>query len=112
MSTAETKAEWVKMKPAEIEKIVVELGKQNTPPEKIGLVLRDQHGIPKAKILGKKVTQILRENGIDTNPEMDNISKKVEKLKKHFEKNKHDYSAQKSIIKNSSRLHKLKKAAQ
>ena len=56
---------FIKVKPAEVEALVVQLAQKNTPPEKIGLILRDQHGIPKAKLLGKKIGQILRENKIE-----------------------------------------------
>jgi len=63
------KTGWVKIKPQEIEKKVIELGRQNIPPEKIGLALRDQYGIPKAKLLGKKINKILLQNDIEMNSE-------------------------------------------
>jgi ribosomal protein S15P/S13E len=103
------KSKWTKLKPEDIVKKVVELGKTGTPPEKIGLILRDKHGIPKAKIFGKKVTQILKESGIESNSEHNNIIKKSDTLKKHLEKNKHDYSAKKSLIKSTGRLNKFKR---
>lgn len=104
------KTEWVKTKPQEIEKIVVELAKEGTSMEKIGLILRDKHGIPKAKIFGKKISQILRENNSYVNSEYENILKKTEILKKHFQKNKHDYPAKRSLNKNLGRVNKMKKA--
>lgn len=107
--TEKEKTSWIKKDPKEIESIVVELGKKNTPPEKIGLILRDQYGIPKTKIFGKKINKILRENGIEINSEHENVSRKIDRLKKHFEKNRHDYPAQRSIVKNSAKLNKLKK---
>lgn len=103
------KTEWVKLKPDEMEKKIVELVKAGESPEKVGLILRDKHGIPKAKIFGKKVTQILREAGIKTNSEMENIERKVDLLKKHIEKNKHDYNAKKSLIKCAGRINKFKR---
>ncbi len=105
------KTDWVKTKPEELEKLVVELAKNNIPSEKIGLILRDEHGIPKSKIFGKKICQILEENGIKTNSELNNIAKKIDNLKKHFTTHKHDYSAQRSIVKNTGKLNKLKKIA-
>lgn len=101
--------EWSKMKPAEIEKLVVDLSKKGNSPEKIGLILRDEHGIPKAKLLGKKIGQILRENNIDANSEHKNTIKKVERLKEHFKENKHDYSAQRSVIRNAAKIRKIEK---
>ena len=113
MATArkETKTDWVKMKPREIEKKVVELGKQNMPPEKIGLILRDQHGIPKTKFFGKKISQILKENNIYKNSELENFEKRIDKLKKHFKIHKHDYITQRRIVQYSSRVRKLKAQA-
>jgi len=73
--------------------------------------LRDQHGVPKTKLFGKKITQILRENGIETNSELENIEKKIDKLKKHFANNKHDYITQRRIVQYSSRVRKLKAQA-
>ena len=103
------KINWVKIKPEEIEKIVLDLFSQNINPEKIGLILRDQHGIPKVKLLGKKITQILRENNIETNSEYNNAVKKISNLKKHLEKNKHDYTSERSLIKYTTRINKQKK---
>jgi small subunit ribosomal protein S15 len=104
-----TKTDWVKAKPDEVKKLIVELAKQNNPPEKIGLILRDQHGIPKAKIFGKKISQILKENDIHMNSEYENLSKKIEMLKKHTAKHKHDYTAKRIIVKHVGRINKLKK---
>jgi ribosomal protein S15P/S13E len=104
-----TKTEWVKKKPEEIEKLIVELAQKNTPPEKIGLILRDQHGIPKAKIFGKKINQVLKENEIIVHSEMNNIEKKENNLRKHFEKHKHDYYAQRKIVQHSQKINKIKK---
>ena len=103
------KTDWIKMKPEEVTKKIVELGKQGIQPEKIGLILRDEYGIPKARLFGKKIGQILKENKIEINSELNNLSKKLDNLKKHFEQNKHDYPAKKSIIKTFSRVNKLKK---
>jgi len=102
-------ANWVKAKPEEVEKKVIELAKQNMPPEKIGLVLRDQHGIPKAKIYGLKIGKILKSQGIEVDSEKRNIERKMDSLKKHSAKNKHDYTAKRSIVKQISKLNKIKK---
>ncbi len=107
----ESKTDWVKQKPEEIEKIIVDLARKGTPPEKIGLVLRDQHGIPKAKLLGKKIGHILRANKIEVNSEHVNFSRKVENLRKHFGKHKHDYTAQRRIIQHSASIRKIENLA-
>jgi len=93
------KADWVKMKSAELEKIVVELYKQGESMAKIGLILRDKHGIPKAKLLGKKIKKILEEAKVKIKPEQEIIQAKIDLLNKHIEKNKHDQSARKRLSK-------------
>ena len=103
------KADWVKMKPEEFEKIVVDLAKKGDPPEKIGIILRDKYGIPKSSVFGKTMGKIIRAAGIEVNSEYKNINSKLELLRKHLDKNKHDYTAKRSLIKNTSRINKFKK---
>jgi len=93
------KDSWIKMKPAELEKIVIELAKQGESPAKIGLILRDKYGIPRAKLLGRKITKILKEKGFDEDFEKKEVEKKIEKLKEHLRGNKHDYSASRALTK-------------
>lgn len=93
------KADWVKIKPEELKKLVIELAKKGESPAKIGLILRDKHGIPKAKLLGKRISEILEEAKIPYNSEKDALKKKIEKITKHIEKNKHDKGARRPITK-------------
>lgn len=102
------KADWTKISAKEIEKIILDLARQGTTPEKIGLILRDQHGVPKAKLLGVKIGKILSKNNIDSNSESKNISDKIENLKKHSEKNKHDYTAIRKAVMYTARINRKK----
>ncbi len=105
----EQKASWVTAKPEEVKAKIIDLAKQGMPPERIGLVLRDQHGIPKAKLLGIKIGAVLKEANLL--PDTENLvnEKKMDKLNKHLAKNKHDYTAKRSLIKQSARHNFLKK---
>ncbi len=105
------KADWTKISAKEIEKIVIDLARQGTAPEKIGLILRDQHGVPKAKLLGVKIGKILANNKLDSNSEKKNISNKIENLKKHSEKNKHDYTAMRKAVMYTARINRREKIA-
>lgn len=99
----------LKIKPAEVETIVIELARKNILPEKIGLILRDQHGIPKTKaITNKKISQILEENNFPINAEQSHISKRADNLKKHIEKHSHDYTAKRRLTERLSNLKKFK----
>lgn len=96
----EEKPSWVKMKPAEVEKLIIETSKEEKTISKIGLILRDKHGIPRVKpIIGKKISQVLAENKIEAKSDEEIISRKVESLNTHIKKNKHDYSATRALTK-------------
>jgi small subunit ribosomal protein S15 len=109
---AKEKPEWVKIKPAELEKIVLDLAKNGETPARIGLILRDQHGIPKAKLLGKKISQIIEEANLSIKSEKELTKGKISTLEKHSSIHKHDYSAKRSLIKKLWIIHKLEKQAQ
>jgi ribosomal protein S15P/S13E len=94
---------------SEVEGKIVELAKKGEPPEKIGLILRDIYGTPKIKGFGKKVSQVLNDKGVNVDSEKNNLEKKIERLKEHFDKNKHDYYVQRAITRYSARLRKIKK---
>ncbi|MEM2376962.1 MAG: 30S ribosomal protein S15, partial [Candidatus Korarchaeum sp.] len=60
-----TPLDWVPLKKEEIEELVVKLGRRGIPPSQIGMILRDEYGVPLVKrISGKKITEILEENGV------------------------------------------------
>lgn len=106
-SSKSAKPSWMTMKLADVEKIVVELAKKGESPAKIGLILRDTHGIPKSKLVGKKITQILREHKISYGDDKNSVEKKTEKLKGHIGKNKHDYTASRALTKKLWALHRF-----
>ena len=55
---------WVPLGAAEIEDLVSKLAADGNGAAKIGLLLRDQHGVPNVKLAtGKTVSQILKEKG-------------------------------------------------
>lgn len=103
----EESRDWIKLKPKEIESLIIDLAKQGNPPVKIGLLLRDKHGIPKSKALtGKRIKKILEDSKIKYEKEKEIIEKKIERLRKHFELNKHDYCSQRALAKTLWAVHK------
>lgn len=94
---AESKANWVTAKPEEIKKQIIELAKQGLTSDKIGLVLRDQHGIPKARVLGIRIGHVLREAKVWKDAEAEVREKKIETISKHAAKHKHDYKAVRTL---------------
>ena len=103
------KPSWVKMKPDEMEKIVVELARNGESPAKIGLILRDKYGIPKSRVFGKKITQILLEKNEKYPTEKEEIGKKIASLKEHTKKNKKDHPSSRALTKKLWVLYKLER---
>ncbi|MBI3334164.1 hypothetical protein HYZ97_01650 [Candidatus Pacearchaeota archaeon] len=95
----ETKPNWVKMKPAEVHALILELYKKGETPAKIGMILRDKHGIPKAKVLGKRISQVLKESNLKVDIEQESLRKKIKVLEAHLTAHKHDQSARRSLSK-------------
>ncbi|MBS7658349.1 MAG: 30S ribosomal protein S15 [Candidatus Bathyarchaeia archaeon] len=101
---------WCKATPEEVESLVVKLGKEGHPPSFIGVILRDQYGIPLVKsITGKSITQILKENNLSPKlPEdLENLLKKAERARKHLEKHRKDYSNKRALALIESKIHRL-----
>jgi len=105
-----TKPGWVKIKPAEVEKIVIDLYSKGNSMAKIGLILRDEHGVPKAKVLGKRIGEILKNAKVKLNSSKEKIQTEIDTLNRHLEKNKHDQPARKRLIKQLWAIKRAKEA--
>ncbi|WP_332450571.1 30S ribosomal protein S15 [Methanoculleus sp.] len=85
--------EWSNTDTTEIEKIIVDLRKDGMSTSQIGLALRDRYAVPDVKLAtGKRVNEILRENGLESEiPEdLRNLMQKALGLRKHLAENKKD----------------------
>ena len=102
------KPPWVKTSEKELKEIIVELAKKNAP-SKIGLILRDQYGIPTTRIFGKKLKAYLEELNIHVNEDLENAEKKVDSLKEHVKTNIPDRKAKHKLQKAQSRLNITRK---
>ena len=88
----------------------MKLAKEGHPPSKIGIILRDQHGIPLAKpITEKSVTQILKERKMFSSlPEdLENLLRKATRLHVHFDKNKADLHNKRALQIVEAKIYKL-----
>ena len=103
---AETKTKALSLK--DVESKVVELGKQGETPAKIGLILRDEYGIPRAKLAGKKISTILKANNLSYKADEERVKEKINSLNKHLQKHKKDSTAKRSLGKVIWISHKLK----
>ncbi|OIO41451.1 30S ribosomal protein S15 [Candidatus Pacearchaeota archaeon CG_4_9_14_3_um_filter_31_7] len=102
---------WITMKNEEIENLVLQLHKDRESKSKIGLILRDNYGIPNVKkIIGKSIMEILDIKNIKEKPEdLMNLIRKANFLKKHLEKNKRDKSAKRGLQLIESKIRRLSK---
>ena len=91
---------------SEFEKKVIELAEKGLTCEKIGEELKKQ-GIH-SKEFNKKISQILKEKDLYKNPDLKNVGDKLEKIKKHYEKNKQDKRAMRERERIFSMFRKLK----
>jgi small subunit ribosomal protein S15 len=103
---------WVRYKKGEIEEIVVKLAKEGNSTPRIGLMLRDQYGIPSVKLLtGKTISQIMKDEKIYPKFPEDifNLLKQSVTLKAHLEKNKADYTSKRGLELIESKIRRLGK---
>jgi small subunit ribosomal protein S15 len=109
---AERKMPWVKYKPSEVEEIIVKLAKSGKGSAEIGLILRDQYGLPSVRDYSKsRIARILKKNGIETPlPEdMFNLMKRAVMLRNHMSKNTHDYTSKRGLALTESKIRRLAK---
>lgn len=108
----DSKPSWVRYKPKEIEMLITKLAKSGLTSSNIGLVLRDEYGIPDVKpLINKKIGQFLVEKKISKElPEdITALIKRSIALRKHLQKNKHDNSALHGLQLTDSKIHRLEK---
>ena len=81
--------DWVSIPQKEIVDIIVKMAKAGTTTAKIGLVLRDQYGIPNVRMaLGKSLLQVVKENDVMPKiPEdLSSLMKRAVNLANHLKK--------------------------
>ena len=99
---------WLKLSEKELIEIIKDLSKTHSAP-KIGIILRDQYGVPTTRVYGKKLSAYLKDLGVETNIDLENTEKKLENIRKHLKKNITDRKAKHKLQKSQSRVNKLKK---
>ncbi|MCD6399651.1 30S ribosomal protein S15, partial [candidate division WOR-3 bacterium] len=62
---SEMKVAWSEYRPEEIIELIKKFYHEGKTKSEIGMILRDQYGIPNAKlVIGKSISEILTEQGI------------------------------------------------
>ncbi len=109
---AQKKAAWVGYKPKEVEEISVKLANEGRSPAQVGLVLRDQYGIPTVRTsAGRKMKAVLAEHrAAGALPEdLNNLLKRAVTLRNHLDSNKHDRYSKRGLELTESKIRRLAK---
>lgn len=104
------KPEWVTMRPEEIERLVLRLAREGRRPSEIGLILRDQYGIPSFKaVMGCKLKEFLEAKGIkyDYPEDLARLIAKARRLQDHLKVHKKDYRNKHSLELIEAKIHRL-----
>ena len=101
---------WINYEREEIEKLILKMTKEGHSNAKIGLILRDQYGIPRVRELKLKVKKITESQQKPPVPEdMFNLMKKAVNLHKHMTENKGDAKAKHGLEYVESKIRRLGK---
>ncbi|MCS7097096.1 MAG: 30S ribosomal protein S15 [Candidatus Methanomethylicia archaeon] len=101
---------WVNYTAEDIENLVLELAKKGNPPSLIGVILRDQYGVPLIKaVAGKTIAEILREHNLrpPIPEDLNNLIKKAENIKRHLEEHPKDKSSRRGLQLVESKIWRL-----
>ena len=103
---------WLKYSPEEVENLVVELARRGNSPSVIGLILRDQYGVPLVKqVTGRSITEILADNNLSPSLPEDlyNLMRHAEKIRRHMEEHPKDKSSKRGLQLIESKIWRLTK---
>ena len=99
-----------KLKASDIIELIVKYAKKGMTESQIGVILRDQYGIPQVRFLtGKKIHRILKKKGCAPKLPEDlyHLIKKAVAMRKHLEKNRNDMDCKFRLTIKESRIHRI-----
>ena len=103
---------WVALSATEIEDLIAKLAKDGIVSAKIGLILRDQYGVPDVKLAtGKTITKIMEEkNVMPSLPEdLSNLMRRAISLNGHLKENKGDISNKRGLNMIEAKIRRLER---
>ena len=101
------KLEWLIYDKDEVEKIVQKLAKEGKSSSEIGIILRDQYGIPDARYFNMRITKMMPKKEIPE--DLYNLMKKVVNVHKHMAQNKKDSKGKHGLMLLESKIRRLGK---
>lgn len=103
---------WVPINATEIEGLIVKMAEDGYTSAKIGLVLRDQHGVPDVKLAtGKTITEIMTEKKVASAlPEdLSSLMRRAISLNVHLRDNAGDISNKRGLQLIESKIRRLER---
>ncbi len=104
------KPEWIEYSNEEIEELIMKLRKEGNSTSMIGVVLRDQYGIPDVKLItGKKITKILEDHGQELKYPEDlmNLIRRAVNIRDHLAENPKDLHTRRGLRFIESKIRRL-----
>lgn len=104
--------EWVPIGATEIEDLIVKHAKNGVGSARIGLILRDQYGVPNVKLATEKtITQIMKEkNVISSIPEdLSNLMRRAISLNGHLKDHKGDVANKRGLNLIEAKIRRLER---
>ncbi|MDL2246720.1 30S ribosomal protein S15 [Methanobrevibacter sp. OttesenSCG-928-K11] len=104
------KPDWVTYSNEEIEEFILKFNKEGKSTSEIGIILRDQYGIPSVKeVTGEKITAILKKNEqYGEYPEdILNLIKRAVNIRDHLKENPKDLHSKRGLTIIESRIRRL-----
>jgi small subunit ribosomal protein S15 len=103
---------WVKATSDEVESTIIDLAKKGVPQSQIGVMLRDQYGVPLAKqVTGKKLgkTLIDRKAAPELPEDILNLIRHAHIIRAHMEEHPKDMSSKHGLQLLESKINRLSK---
>ncbi len=106
------KPDWVEYSNEEIEELIIKLYREGSSTSRIGVILRDQYGIPSVKLItGMKITEILEKHdmGLEYPEDLLNLIKKAVKIRDHLKEHPKDLHSKRGLQLVESKIRRLVK---
>jgi len=104
---AKKNLEWLVYDKDEVENLIEKLEKEGKTPSEIGIILRDQYGVPDIRSLGLRVSNIMEKKEIPE--DMFNLMRKAVNLHRHLQENRGDSKSKHGLELVESKIRRLGK---
>lgn len=104
------KPEWLDVDEQQIKELIADLARKKTRLSDIGIILRDEYGIPDIKLItGKSLKETVLDMGItiDLPDDLRDLMIKALRIRDHLELNKKDMRAKRDLFVTESRIKSL-----